>query len=76
MIDLIGEVLAHDVVLLVAEARSEAWSFDRFDTAVDLLSVPEVFSGDMNHEIWTMTRRRDKSVLTFSQLLCENVLIF
>lgn len=68
--------LAHGVDLLVAQARSETWSFDQFYTAVGRLSVPEVFSKDLDHELWNMTKHRDENVLMFSQRLRDNARCF
>ena len=64
--------LAHEVELLVDQARAETWSFDQFYAAVGLLSVPEDFSEDLDHELWHMTKRRDESVQRFSQRLVPN----
>ena len=66
LIALIQGDLDHDVALLAAIARSKTWSFDQFYTAVGLLSVLEGFSKKLDHEIWTMTNRRDECVLMFS----------
>ena len=72
VIALIEGDLAHEVGLLVDQARAETWSFDQFYAAVGLLSVPEDFSEDLDQELWHMTKRRDESVQRFSQRLVPN----
>lgn len=70
-----GDIEA-EVEVAAREAVTSRKSFEEFFTDVGLLSVPPDFSEDLDNELWTMTKRRDETVLKFSQRLKENIRMF
>ncbi|KAE9074824.1 hypothetical protein PF005_g25464 [Phytophthora fragariae] len=76
LVALIEGDLETEVEVAARDAVNGGQSFEQFFTSVGLLSVPPYFSEDLDNELWTMTKRRDETVLKFSQRLKDNVRMF
>ncbi|POM79179.1 Hypothetical protein PHPALM_3207 [Phytophthora palmivora] len=83
-----GKQTAHNLVALIEgdleseveqaaiDAINTGRNFEGFFADVGQLSVPADFSEDLDNELWTMKKRRDETVIKFSQRLKENVRMF
>uniref|UniRef100_A0AAV1UR62 Uncharacterized protein n=1 Tax=Peronospora matthiolae TaxID=2874970 RepID=A0AAV1UR62_9STRA len=76
MVALIDGDLATEVEVIAQDAVEHGRTFEQFFTDVGLLSVPHDYSEDLDNELWTMVKRRDETVLKFSQRLRENIRLF
>ncbi|OWZ09541.1 hypothetical protein PHMEG_00017741 [Phytophthora megakarya] len=73
LVALIEGDLEADVECAAQDAVAEHKSFEDFFTDVGLLSVPHDVSEDLDNELWIMAKRRDESVVKFSQRVKENI---
>ena len=76
MVALIDGDLATEVEVIAQDAVEHGRTFEQFFAEVGLLSVPHDYSEDLDNELWTMVKRRDETVLKFSQRLRENIWLF
>ncbi|POM60314.1 Gag-pol fusion protein [Phytophthora palmivora] len=68
--------LGFEVEQAAIDAINTGRNFEEFFADVGQLSVLVDFSGDLDNELWTMKKRRDDSVVKFSQRPKENVRMF